>query len=89
MSASIPPIPNMAASHSAVATEEETVVHANRTGHDREWKSERGLWRPATLRKLFAKQVARRTLGMILLLVTVFLWVASAFLASVSWAMGM
>ena len=31
------------------------------------------------------ENIARRTLGIVLLLVTVFLWTASNFLASVSW----
>jgi solute carrier family 35, member F5 len=56
-----------------------SVARSNRSNRSTHSKSGRG-WRT----KMGLGGVARRTLGIMLLLVTVFLWTASNFLASVS-----
>ena len=83
MSASAAPVHTATAENSSIPTFE-----PERTGLPRtsiaSGKKQRRISRSSMLENAKAQGVARRTLGIVLLLVTVFLWTASNFLASVS-----
>lgn len=80
MSAQEPPVPHMVAEEFTIAMPQErtSAQHDRRSMSSVRSSKIRGFRATVGLQK-----VARRTLGIFLLLVTVFLWTASNFLASV------